>query len=823
MAGLAPTFGRGAMTNNWVDIKNADVVMVMGGNPAEAHPCGFKWVIEAKVHNKAKLVVVDPRFTRTAAVADVFAQIRPGSDIAFLGGVIRHLLEKEAIQKDYVVAYTNAPYLVREDFAFDDGLFSGWDEAKHSYDKSSWAYQMGADGFAKTDPTLQDPRCVYQLMKHHYARYTPELVEQVTGVPKERFLEICGIVASTASPQRTMTHLYALGWTQHTVGSQNIRAMAMIQLLLGNVGMPGGGMNALRGHSNIQGLTDLGLLSDLLPGYLTMPRENDADLKTYLEKRTQKPIRPGQMSYWQNYPKFFVSLQKAWFGKAATKENDWAYDWLPKLDKLYDLLAAFDLMAQGKLNGYVCQGFNPLASAPNKEKNVGALSKLKFLVSIDPLRTETAEFWQNHGDLNPVDPSKIQTEVFRLPSGCFAEEDGSLVNSGRWLQWHWKAAEPPGEARTDPEIIADLFARIRELYQKEGGTFPEPVLNLTWDYKQPRRPAPDELAREYNGRALADLPDPKDKTKTLAKEGEQLATFAHLQDDGTTACGCWIFCGSWTQAGNQMARRDASDPSGLGVTPAWGWSWPANRRVLYNRASADPAGKPWDARKKLVWWNGTKWVGNDVPDFKVDSAPDEGMSPFIMNPEGVARLFAMDKLAEGPFPEHYEPVETPIGTNPFHPKVVSNPAARIYKQDREQMGKAEEFPFAATTYRLTEHFHFWTKHCLIPAVLQPEQFVEIGEGLAKLRGIRNGERVVVRSKRGKIVAKALVTRRIQPLKVAGKEVHTVGIPIHWGFSGLTQRGYVTNTLTPYVGDANTQTPEFKAFLVDVQKAGEGQV
>jgi len=823
VAGLAPTFGRGAMTNNWVDIKNADVVMVMGGNPAEAHPCGFKWVIEAKVHNKAKLVVVDPRFTRTAAVADVFAQIRPGSDIAFLGGVIRHLLEKEAIQKDYVVAYTNAPYLVREDFAFDDGLFSGWDEAKHSYDKSSWAYQMGADGFAKTDPTLQDPRCVYQLMKHHYARYTPELVEQVTGVPKERFLEICGIVASTASPQRTMTHLYALGWTQHTVGAQNIRAMAMIQLLLGNVGMPGGGVNALRGHSNIQGLTDLGLLSDLLPGYLTVPRESDANLETYLQKRTQKPIRPGQMSYWQNYPKFFVSLQKAWFGKAATRENDWAYDWLPKLDKLYDLLAAFDLMVQGKLNGYVCQGFNPLASAPDKAKLVSGLSRLKFLVSIDPLQTETAEFWQNHGDLNPVDPSKIQTEVFRLPSGCFAEEDGSLVNSGRWLQWHWKAAEPPGEARTDPEIIADLFARIRELYQKEGGTFPEPVLNLTWDYKQPRRPAPDELAREYNGRALADLPDPKDKTKTLAKEGEQLATFAHLQDDGTTACGCWIFCGSWTQAGNQMARRDASDPSGLGVTPAWGWSWPANRRVLYNRASADPAGKPWDARKKLVWWNGTKWVGNDVPDFKVDSAPDEGMSPFIMNPEGVARLFAMDKLAEGPFPEHYEPVETPIGTNPFHPKVVSNPAARIYKQDREQMGKAEEFPFAATTYRLTEHFHFWTKHCLIPAVLQPEQFVEIGEGLAKLRGIRNGERVVVRSKRGKIVAKALVTRRIQPLKVAGKEVHTVGIPIHWGFSGLTQRGYVTNTLTPYVGDANTQTPEFKAFLVDVQKAGEGQV
>ncbi len=823
MAGLAPTFGRGAMTNNWVDIKNADLVMVMGGNPAEAHPCGFKWVIEAKVHNKAKLVVVDPRFTRTAAVADVFAQLRPGTDIAFLGGVIRYLLEKEAIQREYVVAYTNASLLVRDDFKFEDGLFSGYDEAKHSYDKSTWTYQMGPDGFAETDPTLQDPRCVYQLMKAHYARYTPELVEQVTGVPRQKFLQICELIGSTAAPNRTMTHLYALGWTQHTVGAQNIRAMAMIQLLLGNVGMPGGGVNALRGHSNIQGLTDLGLLSDLLPGYLTVPKEADPDLKSYLEKRTLKPIRPGQMSYWQNYPKFFVSMQKAWFGKAATKENDWAYEWLPKLDKTYDILVVFDLMAQGKMNGYVCQGFNPLNSAPDKAKIIEGLSKLKFLVTIDPLQTETAEFWRNYGEHNPVDPSKIQTEVFRLPSGCFAEEDGSLVNSGRWLNWHWKAADPPGEGKTDPEIMGDLFTRIRALYQKEGGTFADPVLNLTWDYKIANKPSPDELAREFNGKALADIPDPKDKTKTLAKEGEQLATFAHLQDDGTTACGCWIFCGSYTQAGNQMARRDASDPSGLGVTPGWAWSWPANRRVLYNRASADPSGKPWDPKRKLVWWSGAKWVGNDVPDFKVDSPPQEGISPFIMNPEGVARLFATDKMAEGPFPEHYEPVETPIGTNPLHPKVVSNPAARIFKGDREKMGKPEEFPFVATTYRLTEHFHFWTKHCRIPATLQPEQFVEIGEELAKLRGIRNGDRIVVRSKRGKIVAKALVTKRIQPLQVAGKEIHTVGIPIHWGFSGLTKPGYVTNTLTPFVGDANVQTPEFKAFIVDVQKAGEGQV
>jgi len=822
VAGLAPTFGRGAMTNHWVDIKNADVVLVMGGNPAEAHPCGFKWVLEAKAHKKARLVVVDPRFTRTAAVADVFAQIRPGTDLAFLGGLVHHLLERGAIQRDYVVAYTNASLLVREGFAFEDGLFSGWDDAKHAYDRSSWAYELDAQGFAKADPTLQHPRCVYRLLEAHYARYTPERVEEVTGVPREKFLEIAGLVASTAAPDRTLTSLYALGWTQHTVGSQNIRAIAMIQLLLGNVGMPGGGVNALRGHSNIQGLTDLGLLSDLLPGYLTVPTEKDPDVETYLAKRTQKPLRPGQMSYWQNYPKFYASLMKAWFGKAATKENGFAYDWLPKLDRVYDVLTVFDLMHAGKVNGYVCQGFNPLASFPHAQKVAEALSRLKFLVVMDPLVTETSEFWRNAGDANPADPKTIQTEVFRLPSGCFAEEDGSLVSSGRWLQWHWKAADPPGEGRTDVEIMGALFQRIRALYQREGGTLPEPILNLTWDHRIPDRPSPEELAREFNGRALADVLDPKDRTKVLAKAGEQLSTFAHLQDDGSTAAGCWIFTGAWTEAGNQMARRDPSDPGGLGNTPGWAWSWPANRRILYNRASADPSGKPWDPRRRLVWWSGSKWAGFDVPDYRIDAAPEEGVSPFIMNPEGLGRLFALDKMAEGPFPEHYEPIESPAA-NAFHPKVRSNPAARVFPGDREHMGAPEEFPYAATTYRLVEHFHFWTQHARIPAVLQPEQFVELDEVLAAQKGIRNGDKVVVRSKRGRIVARAMVTKRLKPLRIAGREVHTVGIPIHWGFSGLTRPGYLANTLTPFVGDANVQTPEFKAFLVDVQKAGEGQV
>jgi formate dehydrogenase major subunit len=805
------------MTNNWVDIKNANVVVVMGGNPAEAHPCGFKWVIEAKVKNKAKLVVVDPRFTRTAAVADLYAPIRPGTDIAFLGGVINYLLQHDAIQHEYVRSYTNAPLLVREDYAFDDGLFSGYDAAGHKYDKTSWAYQLDRDGYAEVDPTLQHPHSVFQLMKQHYARYTPEKVSEITGTPRELFLEVCAAIASTAPPERTMTSLYALGWTQHSVGSQNIRAMAMIQLLLGNIGMPGGGVNALRGHSNIQGLTDLGLLSNLLPGYLTMPMEDDPDLATYLAKRTPKPLRPGQMNYWQNYAKFFVSLQKAWYGAAATKDNDWAYDYLPKLDRVYDVLAVFELMAQGKLNGYVCQGFNPLASFPDKAKLIQGFSKLKYLVIIDPLETETSVFWRNRGGLNDVETASIGTEVFRLPSTCFAEEDGSLVNSSRWLQWHWKGADPPGEAKGDAEIIGELFGRLRELYRKEGGAFPDPILKLAWPYKIPRSPAPDELAREYNGWAVADVPDPKQSGAFLAREGEQLPGFALLQADGSTACGCWIFAGSWTQAGNQMARRDASDPSGLGATPGWAWSWPANRRILYNRASSDPSGKPWDPSRRYVFWNGKKWAGADVPDYKVDAAPEESMSPFIMNAEGLARLWA-PPMVEGPFPEHYEPFETPLDGNPMHPKVVSNPAARVFAGDRARLGTSKEFPYVATTYRLTEHFHFWTKHARIPAVLQPEAFVEISESLAATKGIANGDRVVVSSKRGKIQVKALVTKRIPTLDVAGRKVETVGIPLHWGFEGMSKPSYLVNTLTPFVGDANVQTPEFKAFLVNIEKA-----
>jgi len=809
------------MTNHWSDIKNADLVLIMGGNAAEAHPCGFKWVTEAKAHNKARLIVVDPRFNRSASVADLYAPIRTGTDIAFLGGLINYLIANDKIQHEYVRNYTDVSFVVKEGFGFEDGLFNGYDEAKRSYpDKSAWGYEIGADGYAVVDPTLSHPRCVFNLLKQHYSRYTPEVVSSICGTPQETMLKVWDAIAETSRPDKVMTIMYALGWTQHTVGSQMIRTGAMVQLLLGNIGMPGGGMNALRGHSNIQGLTDLGLLSNLLPGYLTLPGDGEQDYAAYIAKRTSLPLRPGQLSYWQHYEKFHVSLMKAWYGNSATAENNWAYDWLPKLDVPgYDVLKVFDMMFQGQINGYFCQGFNPIAAFPNKAKVGAALARLKYLVIMDPLVTDTSEFWRNAGEFNDVDTASIQTTVFRLPTTCFAEEDGSLVNSGRWLQWHWKAAEPPGEARTDIAIMAGLFHRLRELYQKEGGAFPDPILNLDWSYLRPDEPGPDELAREFSGKALAELSDPATGA-VLARAGEQLAGFAQLRADGSTASGCWIFSGAWTQAGNQMARRDNADPYGMGQTLGWAWAWPANRRILYNRASADPSGQPWDpVKKRLVWWNGKAWGGTDVPDFKADSPPEAGMNPFIMNPEGVARLFAVDKMAEGPFPEHYEPFETPIGRNPLHgnAQAISNPAARVFKNDMEVFGRAEEFPYAATTYRLTEHFHYWTKHCRLAAITQPEQFVEIGEALAKDLGIRAGDRVKVSSNRGYIKAVAVVTKRLRPLTVDGKTVHHVGIPIHWGFTGVAKNGFITNTLTPFVGDGNTQTPEFKSFLVNVEK------
>ena len=802
------------MTNTWQDIKNANVVVVMGGNAAEAHPCGFKWVIEAKIENAAKLVVIDPRFTRTASVADVYAPIRPGTDIAFLNGVIRYLLKEDKLQHEYVRAYTNAGLIVKDGFGFTDGLFTGYDEDKRGYDKSTWNYELDDQGYAKVDDSWQNPRCVINLLREHVDRYTPEMVSRICGTPQDKFLQVCELFSSTAAPDKALTSLFALGWTQHSVGSQNIRTMAMVQLLLGNIGVAGGGMNALRGHSNIQGLTDIGLLSRQMPGYLTLPGDEEPIFEDYMKTRQYKPLRPGQTSYWQNYRKFFVSFQKAIYGGAARSDNDWAFDWLPKLDvPRYDIIRAFEMMAHGEINGYICQGFNPLQAFPDKGKIRAALGKLKYLVTMDPLDTETSRFWENFGPFNPSDSASIKTEVFQLPTTCFAEEDGSLVNSARWLQWHWKAADPPGNAQTDIWIMAGIFHRMREMYRKEGGAFPDPILNLTWNYTNPVEPNPEELAKEMNGRALVDIQD--SSGAVTLRSGQLLDGFAQLRDDGTTESGCWIFSGSFTEKGNQMARRDATDPREQGIAPNWAWAWPANRRILYNRAGADLAGKPWNPSKPIIEWDGSRWVGIDVPDYGPTTNPSEGVGPFIMNDEGLGRLFVREEMVDGPFPEHYEPFESPIA-NPLHPKVQSNPAARVFADDRKAFGDASEFPYVATTYRLTEHFHFWTKHALINAILQPEEFVEIGEALAKEKGIAQAGWVRVSSKRGVVVCKANVTKRIRPMMVDGKPTHVIGVPIHWGFTGLARKGYGANTLTPSVGDANVQTPEFKAFLVNIE-------
>src|SRR5215510_12919018 len=496
------------MTNHWVDIKNTDLVLIMGGNAAEAHPCGFKWVTEAMQQRKAKLIVVDPRFTRSAAVSDMYAPVRVGTDIAFLGGVINYLLSNDKIHHEYVKAYTDATFLTKEGYNFDNGFFSGYNADKRSYDKATWGYQLGDDGFVKVDDSMQDPLCVFQQLKKHYSRYTPDQVSLITGTPKDQFLKICEQIGSTAVPNRVMTILYALGWTQHSVGSQNIRTMAMIQLLLGNMGRPGGGVNALRGHANVQGITDMCLYSEVNPGYLGAPTDADTNLEEYIKRRAFKPLRPNQMSYWQNVAKFHVSLAKAFWGPAATKENSYAYDWMPKRDTAYDVMAIFEMMYQGKVNGFLCQGFNPLAALPNQKKLSAAMSKLKFLVVMDPLATETSEFWKNFGPLNDVDPAKIQTEVFRLPTSCFAEETGTCTNSGRVALWKDAAVAPPGEGKTDADITAKLFVKIRELYRKEGGAFPDPIVNLAWPYQQAEAPNPDEVLREISGRAITDLMAP---------------------------------------------------------------------------------------------------------------------------------------------------------------------------------------------------------------------------------------------------------------------------------------------------------------------------
>jgi len=823
------------MTNGWIDIKNTDMMLIMGGNPAENHPCGFKWPVEAKRQRNAKMLVVDPRFTRTAAVADLFVQIRTGTDIAFLGGLIHYAIENNRIARDYLIHYTNAGFIVRDGFKLpEDGLFSGFDTAANTYDKTTWNYEgQGAPGALPASPafdlTLQNPRCVFQLLKQHYSRYTPEMVERITGVPKDQFLKAADLFTSIRKDgdmKKVGTIIYAVGWTQHSSGTQTIRTAAMLQLLLGNVGRAGGGVNALRGHSNIQGATDLAGIFDILPGYLKMPAPGDTTFKAYLERTTPTPSKPGpwdSYNYWSNTPKFAVSFLKSMYGDAAKKDNDWAFHYLPKIDRKYSWAEIWDDMYQGHIKGIFAFGMNGVQIGPNSRKNIDALKKAGWLVVCEIYPDETSEFWRAPGT-TADEMKRIQTTVYRLPGAGFAEKDGTFVNSARWLQWKFAAVPPPGEAKLDQEILARIFLKVRELYQKEGGKFPDPVLNATWNYTNPQNPSLAEVAREINGRALGDVTDAA--TNTTIKAGQQLPGFAFLRDDGSTASGNWLYCGSWTEAGPMIQRRGTEDPSGLGIYPNWAWSWPANRRVMYNRASCNLDGKPWDPDRKQVWWNDAqqRWVGNDVPDFKADSKPKDHMGPFIMNPEGVGRLFGpLAAFADGPFPEHYEPTESPVD-NPLHPKQSHNPVAKRFKSDLDKIGSpAEGYNIVCTTYRLTEHYHYWTKNNPMNVQLVPEPFVEIPAELADEMGLRGGERIKVSSARGQYIAKAMVTRRIKAMMIDGKKIYQIGIPIHWGYRGIAEDEGKTaltnaNLLSPAVTDPNANTPEFKGFLVKVEKA-----
>src|SRR6266511_4119514 len=821
------------MTNHWRDIKHADVILINGANPAEAHPVGFQWFVKAKLDptkgpgggGGAKIIHADPRYTRTSALADIYARMRVGTDVAYFGGLINYVLQNNLHHDEYVRNYTNASWIVRDGFDFKDGLFSGYNPTTRSYDISTWGYETegapldGAPGTtqarAKRDMTLQHPRSVFQLLKKHYSRYTPEMVSNITGVPVEQFNQIAKIVGEMGKPDKVMTIVYAVGLTHHTTGVQLIRSGAVLQLLLGNMGRPGGGMNAERGHANIQGNTDHAISWDILPGYLRIPAPGQKTLDEYVAASAAKKSDPNSWNFFgTNYRNFMVSLLKGWYGAAATKDNEYAFQFVPKPAVNSSWMSIYDQALKGKMEGVILSGMTATSIGPDVSQVLQALSNLKWLVVMDPLPTTSSEFWRAPG----MDAAKIQTEVFMLPTTHWIEKDGSFTNSGRWAQWKEAVIPPEGDARHDHWIMADLWDRVKTLYKQQGGKFPDPIMAETMDYKDPMKPALEEIAKEINGKDLG--------------TGKQMTSFANLKSDGTTTAGDWIYTGSYTDDGNLMKRRNGvqdvakNDPTGMGYFPQWAWSWPLNRRVLYNRASADLEGKPWDAKRAGIQWNGSAWVG-DVPDYPAAMNPKDPAAwlPFIMNGEGTGRLFS-SSMGDGPIPEHYEPVEAPI-PNPLHPNQSEDPVAFLYDQAAgrpNRFGKVDKYPYVATSYRLTEHEHYVTQHVPLLVGLQPQAFVEVPEELAKEKGIQNGDRVRVSSERGKLEVAAAVTKRLGPMTVGGKKVFHIGIPIHWGFVGLSaeqnpklSQYWLANALTPFVGDVGARTPEYKAFLVNIEK------
>jgi len=816
VAALGESFGRGSMTNHYCDLKNADVILIMGSNAAEHHPIAFKWILRAK-EKGAAIIHVDPRYTRTSARCDFHVPLRSGTDIAFLGGMINYIMENNKYFKDYVLNYTNASFIVDGGFYFKDGLFSGYDAKNRKYDKGTWTFEKDSDGVPRRDMTLQHPRSVFQLLKKHYSRYTLDKVSSITGVSKENLLKVYEIYSATGVPDKAGTECYALGWTHHTVGSQNIRTMAIIQLLLGNMGIAGGGINALRGEPNVQGSTDHCILYGNLPGYLKMPVSSLDSLDKYLKKCTPVSNDPQSANYYANYPKFFVSFLKSLWNDKATKDNEFGYDWLPKMDdgKAYSTMHMFDAMYDGKVKGYFCVGADTALSTPNSNKVRKAMENLDWLVGENIFNNETYEFWRGPG----VDPTKIKTECFLLPASASMEKEGSQSNSGRWVQWKYKAAEASGDAIPVGEIEIKIMAEVKKLYEKEGGPGAEAIVNLKWDYLD-RKGRMDVLkvAQQINGHFTQDLVV---DGKTI-KKGSLCPTFGMLKDDGSTACGNWIMSGSFGADGeNRMMRRGKEDPTGLGLFPNWSFAWPVNRRVIYNRASCDVNGKPYNPQRKLLEWTGDKWVG-DVPDGPWPPMADKekGKYPFIMKQDGVASLFGPG-MAEGPFSEHYEPLESPLEKNPMSSQ-RTNPAIEIFKGEMDVFASAsEKFPYVCTTYSCTEH---WCTGALTRwqawlLEAMPELYVEIGEKLAKEKGIKNGERIKVISARGEAPCVAMVTKRFKPFQVEGKTVHQVGMPFNYGwlYPEKGKGGDSTNRLTPTVGCPNTFCPEYKAFMVNVVK------
>jgi formate dehydrogenase major subunit len=865
--GLGASFGRGAATTYQQDLANSDCILIMGSNMAEAHPVGFRFPMKAKERG-ATLIHVDPRFSRTSALCDQHVQIRAGSDIVFLGGLINHVLTTERWFREYVLAYTNAATIIEEGFEDTEdlgGVFSGLDPETGLYDPEAgrWGYagqstalgaeqaksesdSAGQHGMALqgggdtgeghrpaapvTDPTLQHPHCVMNLLRRHYARYTPEMVARACGCSEEAFLKVAESLCANSGRERTSAIVYAVGWTQHTTGVQIIRAAAILQLLLGNMGRPGGGIMAMRGHASIQGSTDLSTLYDQLPGYLPQPRAEDRHETLDAYCRAEGLSTGG----WSSFRAYAVSLLKAWYGDAATPANDFGFGWLPRLDGDYSQLPFFRRMANGEVNGYFVLGQNPAGGGPNAGLHRAGLRQLDWLVVADWFMHETATFWKSDPAAPP--PDQIKTEVFFIPAAAAPEKEGTFTNTQRLLQWHDRAVDPPGDCRSDAWFIYQLGKQLKELYANSDDSRDSPLRALTWDYghDEPVR-LPDgsfsriegepdlaKVLQEINGHALAETDAGTGKPRLLT-------SFAELKDDGSTACGCWIYNGVFPAYDRSRARdREITENP---VQPSWGYAWPLNRRMLYNRASADPDGNPWSERKRYVWWDAaaSRWTGPDVPDFPADRPPGyrppadttgmdaiAGDAPFIMKPDGRGWLFAPRGVKDGPLPTHYEPAESPI-RNPLYARQES-PSTRHFAGEMNALAAAasEEFPVVACTFRLTEHylsgpmsrFNSW----LIE--LQPAMFVELSPELAAERGINHGGWVVVASARGRIEARAMVTRRIRPMDVDGRTIHQVGLPFHWGYAGEAVGGNA-NDLTALIADPNVSMHEGKVFAVQV--------